>query len=148
MSTLEIEWENKDVVVTILRSQLVILRTLKASAARGDLTMQQFGILRLLSQDGSLPMSSLSEKLRISPPVVTGIIDRLEKKGLVKRTANSVDRRRTEIVLIDKGKIVYRKIQADYRRSLHESLGRSLTLEEQETLARLLRKFVKEIITQ
>ena|SRR5271165_1944999 len=145
MIVAEAEWENKDILVTILRAQLSILREVKSSAVKEGHTLQQFAVLRLLSSRGGLPMNTLSEELKVSPPVITGIVDRLEKKGLLKRTTSSVDRRRTDIDLTDDGKKAYRKIQADYRRSLHESLARSLTPEEQETLARLLRRFDGEI---
>ena len=137
--------EDKDIVVTILRSQVTILRAVRSMAAREGLTIQQFGVLRLLSRLGDVPMSALSEELKVSPPVITGIIDRLEKKSLVKREGSSSDRRMTEIILTENGKKLYRKIQGDYRWTIHESLGRSLTMDEQQTLARLLKKFAREI---
>ncbi len=139
------EQENQDILVTILRSQILIFRVVKASAATEGLTIQQFGVLRILSLRGALPMNALGEELMVRPPVITGIVDRLEAKGLVKRTGDSSDRRKTEILLNDEGKKVYRKVRGDYATSLHGSLQRSLTLVEQERLAGLLRKFVAEI---
>ncbi len=148
MNSVTADAEKEDIVVTILRSQVAILRVVKVNVNKESLTMQQFGVLRLLSLRGVLPMSMLSEELKVTPPVITGIVDRLEDKGLVKRSGSASDRRRTDILLIDKGKRVYRKIQADYRLSLQESLRRSLTPAEQETLAELLRKFAREIRTR
>jgi DNA-binding MarR family transcriptional regulator len=137
--------DNLDFVVTILRSQIAILDLVKACAGSEGLTMQQFGVLRLLSLKGPLPMIALSEELKVSPPVITGIIDRLEKKSSVRRKETPADRRMTEIVLTDAGKRLYRKIQTDYRRSLQDSLAKSLTPGEQETLASLLRRVAREI---
>ena len=132
MNSVTADAEKEDIVVTILRSQVAILRVVKVNVNKESLTMQQFGVLRLLSLRGVLPMSMLSEELKVTPPVITGIVDRLEDKGLVKRSGSASDRRRTDILLIDKGKRVYRKIQADYRLSLQESLRRSLTPAEQK----------------
>jgi DNA-binding MarR family transcriptional regulator len=76
--------EKQDVLTTILRSQVALLKVVRASAASEGLTIQQFGVLRLLVLRGALPMHVLSEDLAVSPPVITGIVDRLEAKGLVK----------------------------------------------------------------
>ena len=121
------------------------MRLVRASAVKEGLTLQQFGILRLLHLRGALQMNAFSDELRVSPPVITGIVDRLELKSLVERKANTTDRRRTDIALTDEGESMYRRIQSQYRRSLQESLARSLTPEEQKTLVNLLRRFSKEI---
>jgi DNA-binding MarR family transcriptional regulator len=139
------ELEKQDVLVTILRSQLAVLRVVRLSAAKEDLTTQQFGILRLLALRGALSMNVLSEELLVSPPVITGIVDRLESKDLVKRIGSTDDRRRTEVMLSASGKKVYDRTREKYRSSLQEALGRSLSRTEQETLARLLAKFAGEI---
>lgn len=145
MSFIGEELENNDIVVAILRSQVKILRVVRQSASEDGLTIHQFSVLRLLSNRGVLPMSALSDELRVTPPVITGIIDRLEKKGLVNRTGSTGDRRKKEILLTQSGKNLYRKIQESYRWALHESLARSLTPAEQSTLAKLLKKFAREI---
>jgi DNA-binding MarR family transcriptional regulator len=137
--------ESQDILSAILRSELQVLRLVRASAAKEDLTMQQFGTLRLLALRGTITMNVLSEELRVSPPVVTGIIDRLERKALVKRKENSSDRRKTEIVLTNKGEKVYEWIRTDYRLLLQRSLKGSLTKMEQQTLAGLLSKFTSKI---
>ena len=90
-------------------------------------------------------MNALSDELMVSAPVITGIVDRLESKGLVKRGGSSVDRRRTEIALTDVGNKAYLRVREGYRLPLREALGRSLTHSEQETLARLLVRFSREI---
>jgi MarR family transcriptional regulator, 2-MHQ and catechol-resistance regulon repressor len=139
------EWEKQDVITLILRSQRAILKVVRESAAKEDLTVQQFGILRLLGLKGEVPMTELSEELKVSAPVVTGIIDRLEGKGLVKRLASSSDRRKTEIILTQKGTISLRRIQVDYRWLLREWLENTLAPHEQEALAKLLEKFGRAI---
>lgn len=50
-------------------------------------------ILRLLKTNNSLPMSELSEKIQVTKPNVTLLIDKLEKLGYVERVNASHDRR-------------------------------------------------------
>ena len=59
--------------------------------------------LYLVEEDG-FTLSDLSEKLNITRPSVTTLIDRMEKAGLVKRSSNEGDRRSIKAVITDKGK--------------------------------------------
>jgi MarR family transcriptional regulator, 2-MHQ and catechol-resistance regulon repressor len=141
----EKEPASQDILVSILRSQRAIFGAIRESSLREKLTLQQFGILRLLSHYKSLPMNALSDELKVTRPDITGIVDRLEKKALVKRIERSTDRRTTDLVITEKGKKLYGKIRECYSSLLQESLERSLTPQEQETLARLLRRLAREI---
>lgn len=136
--------ERSSVLLAILSSQRAILRAMGESAMRDDLTLQQFAVLRIIGARGSLPMVSLSEELRVSPPNVTGMVDRLERKGLVVRTDDPMDRRRKEIRLTEKGEQLYKKVRQGYSDSLQDALD-SLSPQEQEALAALMKKFAKEI---
>ncbi len=133
--------DNEDIVITVLRSQLAIVRAVRSVANKEGLSMQQFGVLRLLALKAPIAMSILGEELKVSPPVITGLVDRLEGKRLVQRRASTADRRRTEIWLLNGGMEVYRRIQAGYRRLLQESLESSLSPREQDQLANLLGRF-------
>lgn len=73
----------------------------EACAAAGGLTPPQGHALRVL--DAPVPMSGLAEHLRCDASNVTGIVDRLEEQGLVRRVADPRDRRRKTVVLTDAG---------------------------------------------
>jgi DNA-binding MarR family transcriptional regulator len=133
------------VLLTILSSERAILRAMTASAAKEELTLQQFSVLRVLERVGPMPMGKLSEELRVTPPNITGVVDRLERKELVTRTGGARDRRMKEIKLTPRGAEVYEKVRRGYSEDLQGSLD-SLTPEEQEILAQLLRKLTKEIV--
>ncbi|MET9609227.1 MarR family transcriptional regulator [Streptomyces sp. NPDC006512] len=62
------------------------------AAARHQLTGAQARVLALLSME-PLPMRRIAKKLRCEPSNVTGIIDRLETRGLVERRPDPADRR-------------------------------------------------------
>ncbi|MEU9029283.1 MarR family transcriptional regulator [Streptomyces sp. NPDC048383] len=62
------------------------------AAARHQLTGAQARVLALLSME-PLPMRRIAQTLRCEPSNVTGIIDRLETRGLVERRPDPADRR-------------------------------------------------------
>ena len=64
----------------------------------------QLHCLLTLYEVGPLPPSHIAKYIMVKSSTVTGIIDRLEHKGLVRRTRNSPDRRVINIELTDKGK--------------------------------------------
>jgi DNA-binding MarR family transcriptional regulator len=67
------------------------------------LTGPQSLVLRLLVKKGSLSSADLSRQMYVTPSNITGIIDRLEKKGLVERNRKPGDRRIALITLTPAG---------------------------------------------
>jgi DNA-binding MarR family transcriptional regulator len=63
-----------------------------AVAATHHLTGAQARVLALLST-GPMPMRQIAQRLKCEPSNVTGIVDRLEARGLAERRANPADRR-------------------------------------------------------
>jgi DNA-binding MarR family transcriptional regulator len=68
------------------------------------LTGPQSLVLRLLIKKGALSSADLSRQMYVTPSNITGIIDRLEKKGLVERIRQQSDRRVVLITLTQSGK--------------------------------------------
>ena len=70
-----------------------------------DITQQQFNILRILRGAGQ-PLSTLQIRQRMLDKMsdTSRIVDRLIKKGLVKKTVCREDRRLVDVLLTDKGK--------------------------------------------
>jgi DNA-binding MarR family transcriptional regulator len=64
----------------------------------------QLNCLLSLYENGPLPPSHIAKHIMVKSSTVTGIVDRLEQKGLVKRFRNSPDRRIITIELTDSGK--------------------------------------------
>jgi len=64
----------------------------------------QLHCLLALSENGPLPPSQIARHIMVKSSTVTGIIDRLEQKGLVYRLRNSPDRRVITIQLTEAGK--------------------------------------------
>jgi len=64
----------------------------------------QLHCLLALNENGPLPPSQIARRIMVKSSTVTGIIDRLEQKGLVYRLRNSPDRRVITIQLTEAGK--------------------------------------------
>jgi DNA-binding MarR family transcriptional regulator len=76
---------------------------LTAQLAELDLTPVQAQALRRLDPERPLAMSALAEVLFCHASNVTGIVDRLESRGLVERTPGADDRRVKTLVLTREG---------------------------------------------
>ena len=76
----------------------------------------------------------------VTPPNITGLIDRLESKGFIKRTARKEDRRATIIELTSEGRRIQEKVKKRFNKFMQEVLS-EFTPEESRTLSRLLAKF-------
>ena len=68
-----------------------------------ELTIEQFHILKQLSQDSGLTQSELGGMVNKTPANITRILDRLEAKNLVVRQNSKKDRRATFVFLTDHG---------------------------------------------
>ena len=69
-----------------------------------ELTGPQLTVVKLLETFGDLSLSALSERIRAQNSTVTGIIDRMEREGLVRRERSTDDRRVVHIRLTRQGR--------------------------------------------
>ena len=103
-------------------------------------TTAQAGILFLLKQKDGRTMSELSQILSIDNSTITGLVDRLEKTGLVRRNASPHDRRASHVFInpqgmeeVDKAKKVIRMV--------NQEIKNGFSVEEVESFNRILRSF-------
>jgi DNA-binding MarR family transcriptional regulator len=68
-----------------------------------EVTLGQSGILFLLRREDGQTMGQLSAALAVKNPTLTGLVDRLERSGLVTRQASQDDRRAIRIYITRKG---------------------------------------------
>src|SRR5215469_11441177 len=73
-------------------------RPLEAAIAEGALTGPQQSAMEALVRSGGLSLKELSQELGLAHSTVSGIVDRLEKRGMVERKADGADRRVSRIV--------------------------------------------------
>lgn len=104
-----------------------------------DLTPQQFGLLGFLWREDGISQSLLSTKSQIDRTTMGGLIDRLEKEGLVVRKSDPVDRRAYRICLTEKGKAMEPELAPLAMRAQDMFIAK-LDPQEVETLKSLLEK--------
>ena len=118
--------ENEAVIESIVGAIRRLNRAVYLDASRTSrefgLTRSQSGVLKILLMHGPLSSADLSRKLYMTPSNMTGIIDRLEKKGLVDRTRQPVDRRVVLITLTESGKDISRRLPDSIERKLVSEL--------------------------
>ena len=119
-------------------------RITKELARRADLTGPQLTVVKLLESIGDLSLSELSEKIRAQNSTVTGIIDRMEREGLVTRERSKEDRRVVYIRLTAKGRELAREIPVEPMEMFKGALE-SLSAQEMRDLLRIMTKLAKRV---
>jgi DNA-binding MarR family transcriptional regulator len=92
-------------------------------------------VLTILDIEGPLPMRALAAALDVSQASATGIIDRMEQRGLVERQRDAHDRRVIRVAPTGEGMAVLGSLTAERR----EHMGHILDELTEEELAALLR---------
>jgi len=122
--------ENSSDTMELHSSVLSLLRKITSTISRHShqltvstgLTVPQLLCLRHVRQHGSLTPGTLASYLFISKATVTGILDRLEDHGLVKRERDGSDRRKISVALTPEGE----KLARDAVWPLQEQFARKL----------------------
>ncbi|MFF0778972.1 MULTISPECIES: MarR family transcriptional regulator [unclassified Streptomyces] len=109
------------------------------AAAAHALTGPQARLLSLLSLE-PLPMRKLAQRLKCEPSNVTGIVDRLESRGLAERRPDPADRRVKLAAATDEGRRVARDLREGLRFAREPLAG--LSAEERRSLRDLLRRML------
>lgn len=113
-----------------------------------DVTLPQFDVLSELEHAGeALTMSQLSNNLMVSNGNVTGVVDRLERDGYVRRAASPTDRRVQYIELTDHGVNAFREMASVHERWITD-LFSDLTANEIKTLIAGLNKAKSSIASK
>lgn len=106
------------------------------------LTLVQVGMLFQLDQRDGQAIGELAAKLHVRPASVTGLADRLERGGYVRRRGDASDRRVVRVSLTPAGGRVLERIRAESRTYLGRALE-SMGEARVEALAELLEEFVE-----
>jgi len=103
------------------------------------LTLAQFDVVSTLGNTSGMTFKDLGERTLITKGALTGIIDRMEKKGLVRRVASREDRRSMLAQLTPKGETLFEAVFPAHVHYLRDRFMR-LTEPERKELVRLLKK--------
>ena len=101
---------------------------------RDSLSLVHLHVLTVLEADGPLAMSKLADALDVSVASATGIIDRMEQRGLVERRREPDDRRVVLVHPTDSGGAIFRDVAMDRRKHLADLLDRMTDVELESLL--------------
>lgn len=105
-----------------------------------DLTHSQYNVLRILRGEGKpMPCLEIGDRMIQVVPAMTGLLDRLEKQGLVLRERCTQDRRVVYVTLTDSAKDLLKRMDGPVSKLHHQLIGH-LTQSELKELSRLLEK--------
>ena len=85
----------QEAVVSLLRTVEIVRRHLAAQIEPHGITLQQYNVLRILRGAGAdgLPTLEIADRMIEQAPGITRLLDRLERKALVRRERCAADRR-------------------------------------------------------
>jgi len=102
------------------------------------LTGSQFDVIATLGDTGGMTCKELSEQTLVTKGTLTGVLDRLAKKGLIERVPSREDRRSTTIRLTPKGNARFWEVFPAHIEYMKPYFERALTAAEVTRLRKLL----------
>ncbi len=131
----------------LVETYLAFYRTGSRHIESMGLTPSQFDVIAELNDTDGLTCADLSEATLVTKGTLTGVLDRLEKKGIVKRENIKGDRRAIKVRLTSKGEALFRKVfpaHAEFLRPYFEgALSPAEVQQMKSTLVRLRKSFEK-----
>jgi len=126
---------------TLMRTGSDLLATFETILRRFGLSQGRFLTLIVMNRtpDEEINPSSLAQKVGVARATMTGLLDGLEKKGLIERRTHAEDRRKVGVLLTASGRRMLDNILPDYYRHFAK-LTVYLDEGERQTLILLLKK--------
>ena len=125
--------------IRFLRFSLFSNKRLQEILEKLDLTSPQLYVMATIGYAGQLPFNEIGAKMIVTVSNLTGIVDRLEEKGLVARERDTGDRRIVHVKLTAKGQKMYKTSIPTFEKILSQ-LFEPLDKREQKELGSLLKK--------
>jgi DNA-binding MarR family transcriptional regulator len=122
----------------------MLKRVMEPFFASHGISGGQWGVLRALQRAAdegkpALRLMDLSDRLLVRPPSVTGVVDGLERLGLVERAADESDQRSKQISLTPPGRKLVKQMLRSHSARV-QTLMSDLTEDDQSQLQKLLER--------
>jgi DNA-binding MarR family transcriptional regulator len=101
---------------------LVAMSASSLDESTADVTLNQYRALVVLAGMSPIRMVDLSREMGLSPSSATRLVERLERKGLVRRAMNQESRRSIDLHLEPAGEALVTRVMAERRRRFEELL--------------------------
>ncbi len=117
---------------------------LAASCAELELSAPQVHTILALGHGGALAMGDLARRVAVTEKTVTGLVDRLQRDGLVDRVRDDADRRVIHVALTPRGAALSRRLDAEVLQGLTRLLG-PLDAADRRDLFRIVEKLTNSL---
>ncbi len=121
-----------------LRASKTLFNNVVKDIQSHGLTVENFMVLELLYNKGPHYIQAISERLMIPSGSITYVVNKLEKKGLVKREQDQNNRRFWQVIITEKGESLFQEIFPKHVEVIVENL-KVLSDKQKEELAELLK---------
>lgn len=123
----------------LFRAQVTLMRRLHADDIWDELSMREYDVLFTLSVGGgSLRLRDLNENILMAQSSLSRLVDRLERRGLVRRESAPEDGRGVKVALTDAGVMLQKEVGMRHVRSIAHYVGSALSADDLAALRVLL----------
>ena len=149
MNSVSVKSEPNQDFMPLMRALVRAYQAFSAYDANGyrdiDLTVPQADVLFTLGNTDGLTFKEIGNQTLITKGTLTGVIDRMEDKGLAKRVSLSDDRRCTRVVLTAKGTKLFERVFPQQLAYIKERFDRMDAASQKEALLHLRK--IREIFS-
>lgn len=127
-----------------MKTTKAIQERIRVEIINNGLNVTEFSVLEVLYLKGKQTIQQIGNSILVSSGSMTYVIDKLEQKGLLTRTACPNDRRVIHVTLTEDGNDLMKKIMPNHS-NLVNSMFDSLNEEESQTMVKLLEKVSERV---
>jgi MarR family transcriptional regulator, lower aerobic nicotinate degradation pathway regulator len=136
----QMDEDHLGLVDALAQLTFLVQGTLARRAAANDVSIIQMRLLGVL-RDREPGMNDLARVLELDKSSITGLVDRAERRGLVKRTISTADRRVFRVKLTKSGTKLAERVAKEFQDEVATIVG-NLSDREQTILSRLASRVV------
>jgi MarR family transcriptional regulator, 2-MHQ and catechol-resistance regulon repressor len=125
--------------LVMMKAHRALERHATRSIEAAEMGLSDFATLELLLHKGPQRVNEIGRRIQLTSGSITTAVDRMETRGLVKRSADAVDRRASVVELTPKGKALIVEVFRVHKAAM-DLAAAALSPAERRTLIRLLKK--------
>jgi MarR family 2-MHQ and catechol resistance regulon transcriptional repressor len=125
--------------LVMMKAHRALERRAIGSIEAADMGLSDFGTLELLLHKGPQRVNEIGRRIELTSGSITTAVDRMEKRGLVRRTPDPLDRRASVVELTPEGKALIEHAFREHKAAMDRA-AEALSASERRTLVRLLKK--------
>ena len=126
--------------MALMRAREAVMRRFRPVLSEHDVTEQQWRVLRALADaDGALTVGDLADHTFLLGPSLSRMLVTLDERGLITRSTDQGDGRRSKITISSSGRSLVRAI-APHSETVYEDISSQLGAAELDHLYELLRR--------